>query len=57
MLSVFAHQSDWLAMVLVSIPLGGFIAILAVANHRADRDGRVDMTPPEKVDFYRRDLD
>lgn len=46
---VLAHQSDWLAMVLVCIPLGAFIALLALANHRADRDGTVDMTPPEPV--------
>jgi len=47
-LLVLAHQSDWLSMVLVCIPLGAFAAILAVANHRADRDGRVDMTPPAR---------
>jgi hypothetical protein len=45
---VLAHQSDWLSMVLVCIPLGAFAAILALANHRADRDGRVDMTPPPR---------
>lgn len=45
---VLAHQSDWLAMVLVCIPLGAFAAILAVANRRADRDGFVDMTPPQR---------
>lgn len=45
---LFAHQSDWLAMVLVCIPLGAFAGILAVANRRADRDGTVDMRPPER---------
>ncbi len=45
---LLAHQSDWLSMVLVCIPLGAFAAILALANHRADRDGRVDMTPPPR---------
>ena len=44
--SLLAHQSDWVAMALVFIPLGAFAAILAVADKRADRDGRVDMTPP-----------
>ncbi len=43
---LLAHQSDALAMVLACIPLAAFAAILALANHRADRDGPVDMTPP-----------
>jgi hypothetical protein len=45
---LLAHQSDWLSMVLVCIPLGAFVAILGLANHRADRDGLVDMTPPPR---------
>ncbi len=45
---VLAHQSDWFSMVLVLIPLAGFAALLGLANHRADRDGRVDMTPPPR---------
>jgi hypothetical protein len=52
---LLAHQSDWLAMVLVCIPLGAFAAILALANHRADRDGRVDLSPPPRRS--RRDVD
>ena len=44
---LLAHQSDWLSMVLVCIPLACFAALLALANRRADRDGKVDMTPPE----------
>ncbi len=55
MIHLLAHQSDWLAMVLVSIPLSGFIALLVLANRRADRDGRVDMTHPEKFELYKRD--
>lgn len=43
---LLAHQSDWLAMVLVAIPLALFALILGIANRRADRDGAVDMTPP-----------
>lgn len=45
-LHLLAHQSDWLAMVLVCIPLGLFAAMLGVANRRATHDGPVDMTPP-----------
>lgn len=47
-MQLLAHQSDWLSMVLVCIPLGLFAAALGVANRRADRDGAVDMTPPPK---------
>lgn len=54
---VLAHQSDWLAMVLVSIPLSCFVVILVVANRRAERDGRVDMTPPEKFELFDRHVD
>jgi hypothetical protein len=43
---VLAHQSDWLSMVLVLIPLSVFAWVLAVANHRAERDGPVALEPP-----------
>ncbi|HET8929096.1 MAG TPA: hypothetical protein VFN21_00420 [Acidimicrobiales bacterium] len=49
---LLAHQSDWLSMVLVCIPLGAFAAVLALANHRADRDGTVDMSPPPRRPRY-----
>lgn len=55
MVVLLAHQSDWVAMVLVCIPLGAFAATLAVANRRADRDGAVDMTPPETRAAWRAD--
>lgn len=44
---VLAHQSDWLAMILVLIPLGTFCWILAVANRRATRDGPVELGSPD----------
>ncbi len=40
-LLVLAHQSDWLSLTLVLIPLGFFVWILAVARHRVERDGPV----------------
>ena len=43
---ILAHQSDWLSMVLVLIPLSVFAWVLAIANHRADRDGPVALSPP-----------
>ena len=43
---ILAHQSDWLSMALVLIPLSAFAWILAIANHRADRDGPVALEPP-----------
>lgn len=46
LIPLLAHQSDWLSMVLVLIPLGVFAWILAIANHRADRDGPVALEPP-----------
>lgn len=52
---VLAHQSDALAMVLVCIPLIVFAAILGLANHRAERDGPVDLTPPEKKTWLHSD--
>lgn len=36
-----AHQSDWLSMVLVLIPLTLFALILGLAKHRAERDGPI----------------
>ena len=47
---VLAHQSDWLAMVLVLIPLGCFCWILAIANRRATRDGPVELGPPDAAE-------
>lgn len=38
---VLAHQSDWFSVTLVSLPMLGFVAILAVAKRRVDRDGPV----------------
>lgn len=38
---VLAHQSDWLSVVLVLIPLACFALILSLANRRAERDGPV----------------
>lgn len=43
---ILAHQSDWLSMVLVLIPLSVFAWVLAVANHRAERNGPVALEPP-----------
>lgn len=43
LLVVMAHQSDWLSMVLVLIPLTGFALILGLAKHRAERDGPVTL--------------
>lgn len=43
---ILAHQSDWLSMVLVFIPLSVFAWMLAIANHRAERDEPVALEPP-----------
>ncbi len=52
-MSILAHQSDWLSMVLVVIPLGAFALILAVANRRAERFGPVELLPPDPAEAER----
>lgn len=42
---ILAHQSDWMSLVLVLIPLGLFAWVLAIANRRAGRDGPVHLGP------------
>lgn len=48
-LVVLAHQSDWLSMVLVLIPLALFSMVLVVAKRRAERDGPVTLGAPDSA--------
>ncbi len=46
---VVAHQGGWDEMLLVAVPVGIIVALLRVANRRADRSGRDQSSsaPPE----------
>lgn len=46
--AVLAHQGGWDEALMVVLPLGLFVALLRVANARADRRSDHEPPPPER---------